>query len=71
MNRLNNRVRVLRAEHSINQTELANAIGVTQKTISSIEVGQYVPSTVIALTIAEYFDVPVEDVFSLIKPKPD
>ncbi|MFC3194795.1 helix-turn-helix transcriptional regulator [Marinicella sediminis] len=62
---LNNRIRVFRAEHRISQSELAAAIGVSRKTISTIEVGRFVPSTVIALKIAQYFAVTVEDVFSL------
>ena len=62
---LTNRIRVLRAERRMSQSDLAEAIGVSRKTISTIEVGRFVPSTVIALKLAEYFDVPVEDVFSL------
>lgn len=63
---LDNRIRVFRAEHRMSQGELAEAIGVSRKTISTIEVGKFVPSTIIALKIAGYFKVPVEEVFSLI-----
>lgn len=63
---LDNRIRVFRAEHRMSQGELAEAIGVSRKTISTIEVGKFVPSTIIALKIARYFKVPVEEVFSLI-----
>ncbi len=63
--KLNNRIRVYRAEHRLSQGDLAESIGVTRKTISTIEVGRFVPSTVIALKIARYFGVPVEDIFSL------
>ena len=62
---LKNRIRVYRAEYRISQSELAEAIGVSRKTISTIEVGRFVPSTVIALKIAQYFKVPVEKIFSL------
>ena len=62
---LNNRIRVFRAEHRMSQAELAEAIGVTRKTISTIESGRFVPSTVIALRIARYFEVPVEQIFTL------
>ncbi|MBD3298921.1 MAG: helix-turn-helix domain-containing protein [candidate division Zixibacteria bacterium] len=62
---LDNRIRVFRAEHRMSQSDLARAIGVSRKTISTIEVGRFVPSSVIALKIARYFNVPVEDVFSL------
>lgn len=63
--RLENRIRVYRAEHRMSQADLARAIGVSRKTISTIEVGRFVPSTVIALLIARHFEVPVEDIFRL------
>jgi putative transcriptional regulator len=62
---LTNRIRVLRAEHAMSQSDLAAAINVSRKTISTVEVGRFVPSTVIALKIARHFDVAVEEVFSL------
>ena len=62
---LDNRIRVFRAEHRMSQSDLAEAIGVSRKTISTIEVGRFVPSTIIALKIAQFFKVPVEDIFSL------
>jgi putative transcriptional regulator len=68
-NELHNRIRVFRAEHRISQAELAEAIGVSRKTVSTIEVGRFVPSTLIALKIARYFEVPVEEVFSLADPR--
>jgi len=63
--KLENRIRVYRAEHRLSQADLAKIIGVSRKTISTIEVGKFVPSTVIALKIARHFGVPVEDVFYL------
>lgn len=63
--KLENRIRVYRAEHRLSQAELATIIGVSRKTISTIEVGKFVPSTVIALKIAQHFGVPVEDIFHL------
>ncbi|MAP93582.1 MAG: transcriptional regulator [Ponticaulis sp.] len=62
---LENRIRVLRAEKRVSQADLAEAIEVSRKTISTIEVGRFVPSTVIALKLAAYFAVPVEDIFWL------
>lgn len=62
---LKNRIRVFRAEHRLSQSDLAELIGVSRKTISTIEVGRFVPSTVIALKLAQYFKVPVEEIFSL------
>lgn len=64
-NELSNRIRVFRAEHRLSQADLARAINVSRKTISTIEVGRFVPSTIIALKIARHFEVPVEDIFSL------
>jgi len=65
MDDLHNRIRVFRAEHRMSQADLAEAIGVSRKTISTIEVGRFIPSTVIALKIARYFNVPIEEIFSL------
>lgn len=62
---LENRIHVFRAEHRITQSDLANEIGVSRKTISTIEVGRFTPSTIIAMKIARYFEVPVEEIFSL------
>ena len=62
---LDNRIRVFRAEHRMSQGDLADAIGVSRKTISTIEVGRFTPSTVIALKLARHFGVPVEEIFSL------
>lgn len=67
---LNNRIRVFRAEHRLSQAELASAINVSRKTISTIEVGRFTPSVVIALKLARYFDVPVEEIFSLVNETP-
>ena len=61
---LKNRIRVFRAEHRLSPNDLAKAIGVSRKTISTIEVGRFVPSTIIALQITRHFEVPVEEVFS-------
>lgn len=66
--RLDNRIRVYRAEQRLSQADLARLIGVSRKTISTIEVGRFVPSTVIALKIARQFGVSVEDVFQLKDP---
>lgn len=62
---LSNRIKVLRAEKDISQSDLAEAIQVSRKTISTIEVGRFVPSTIIALKLAAYFGVSVEEIFWL------
>jgi putative transcriptional regulator len=61
---LGNNLKKLRFEHeNISQQALANAVGVTRLTIHSIENGKFNPSTLLALKIARYFKVPLEDVF--------
>jgi len=66
--KLENKLRKFRFEHhEISQQDLANAVGVTRLTIHSIEAGKFNPSTLLALKIARYFNVPVEDIFFLVK----
>ncbi len=65
MDELSNSIALLRAGRQISQTELAEAIGVSRKTISTVETGRFTPSVVIALKLAQFFEVPVEQVFSL------
>ncbi|MEC8449584.1 MAG: helix-turn-helix transcriptional regulator [Pseudomonadota bacterium] len=62
---LDNHIHKLRLQHKISQQELADAIGVSRKTISTVETGRFTPSVVIALKIAGYFAIPVEQVFAL------
>lgn len=62
---LSNKIKVHRAIKNISQEELANAIGVTRKTINTIETSKYIPSTVIALKISCYFSVPFEEILQL------
>jgi DNA-binding XRE family transcriptional regulator len=61
--RLANRLRVARAERDLSQTELADAVGVSRQTISSIETGQYVPSALLAFRLAAALGVPVDTLF--------
>lgn len=60
-----NRLHDLRSIEKISQQDLANAIGVSRKTISTIETGRFTPSVVIALKLADFFKVSVEDIFTL------
>lgn len=63
---LQNNLRTLRFEHDqISQQDLANAVGVTRLTIHSIENGKFNPSTFLALKIARFFGLAVEDIFYL------
>jgi len=56
---------VARAEMNITQGELAERIGVTRQAVNSIELGKYVPSTVLALKMAKLFRKSVEELFML------
>jgi DNA-binding XRE family transcriptional regulator len=60
-----NRIAVLRTERGISRRDLADALGVHYQTIGYLERGEYSPSLHLALRIADYFEVPVEVVFSL------
>lgn len=62
---MKNKIRIYRAIKEVTQSELAKIIGVSRQTISAIEKNRYVPSTVLALKLAKYFEVHVEEVFEL------
>jgi putative transcriptional regulator len=59
-----NRIAMLRAERGISRRDLSEAVGVHYQTIGYLERGEYSPSLYLALRIAEYFEVPVEIIFS-------
>ena len=59
-----NRGRELREAHGRSQAALAEAVGVTRQTIISLERGGYVPSLLLAMSLAERFGMAVEDVFA-------
>ncbi len=57
------RIRELRKIHKLSQADLADAVGTTRQTITSIEVGKYTASLVLAYKIAHYFNLSIEEVF--------
>ncbi len=59
------RIKELRKERKISQSELAEAVGVTRQTITSIEVEKYVASLQLAYKIAVFFGLTIEEVFEL------
>lgn len=65
MAELENTLRAAREARGLTQAELAERIGVSRKTINTVENGVYVPSTVIALKLARVLDSSVEALFSL------
>lgn len=61
-----NRVREYRfANNEMTQQELASAIGVARQTIIAIEQGKFCPTLESALRMAQFFEVPVEELFLL------
>ena len=62
---MQNFIAKLRKESGLSQQELADAINVSRKTISTVETARFTPSVIIALKIAQYFNTSVESLFSL------
>ena len=65
-----NRIGVLRAELGVSRQELADAVGVNYQTIGFLERGEYGPTLRLAFQIAEFFNLPVEAIFSTQPLKP-
>jgi putative transcriptional regulator len=59
-----NRIAMLRAERGISRRQLAEALSVHYQTVGYLERGEFSPSLHLALRISEYFEVPVEVIFS-------
>ena len=57
------RIRELRKMRKLSQEELAEAVGTTRRTITSIEVGKYTASLPLAWKIARFFSLNIEEVF--------
>lgn len=62
---LSNRLKEARARLGLTQAELALRVGVSRKTINTVENGVFVPSTVLALRLARALGAPVEELFQL------
>lgn len=62
---LSNRLRDLRAERDLTQAALAEMVGVSRKTINTVENGVFVPSATLALRLARALGCTVEAIFSL------
>lgn len=60
---LRNRLKVARAEKNLSQGDLAQLIGVSRNTISSIETGQFNPTAKLALILCIALDIKFEDLF--------
>ena len=60
---MKNRVRELRLHNELSQADLGDALCVSRQTINSIEKDRYTPSLPLALALARYFGVTVEEMF--------
>jgi putative transcriptional regulator len=60
---MTNRLRVLRAERSWSQADLATRLGVSRQTVNALETGRYHPSLPRAVDIARVFACRIEDIF--------
>ena len=60
---MKNQVRSLRTRQGLAQGQLAEEMGVSRQTINSIETGRYTPSLPLAMALARFFGVTVEEMF--------
>ena len=61
--RLYNRIKERRGELGLTQAELAERVGVTRKTVNTVENSVFTPSTILALKLSEALDLSVEQLF--------
>jgi len=61
--RVKNRIRVLRAERDWSQAEVADRLGIARQTVNALEAGKYAPSLPLAFKISKLFEQPVEQIF--------
>ncbi len=62
---MKNTIRVERARKKLTQAALADLVKVSRQTINAIELGKYVPSTVVALRLSKVFGISVNEIFEL------
>lgn len=60
-----NCIKEMRSKKNVTQEELAQVAGVSRQTIIAIEKGNYTPSLLLAMNLANFFNVPVEKLFTL------
>lgn len=63
---LDNTLKVQRAKKDLTQEQLADLVGVTRKTINTVENKKYIPSTYLALKLSQVLEVTVEELFQII-----
>ena len=62
---MKNQIKVERAKKNWTQADLAQRVGVSRQAVNAVETGKFVPSTVLALKIAQAFGTTVDQVFQL------
>ena len=62
---MKNSIKVQRAKKNITQADLARLAKVSRQTINAMELGKYVPSTVLSLRLASIFETEVNEIFTL------
>lgn len=62
---IKNTIKQLRQSKNLTQEDLAAALSVSRQTIISIEKGNYTPSLLLAMQIAKFFKLSIEEIFSL------
>ena len=62
---MKNSIKVERAKKNLTQAKLAEMVGVSRQTINSMELGKYVPSTVLSLRLSQVFETTVNQIFEL------
>ncbi len=60
-----NRIRELRSARDLSQGDLARAVNVSRQTVNAIETERYTPSLPLALALAKFFELPVEQIFGV------
>lgn len=60
---MKNRLKILRAERSWTQNDLASALEVSRQTVNAIETGKYDPSLPLAFKLSRLFELPIEEIF--------
>ena len=64
---LGNRLKEIRTQRGLTQTDLAALVGVSRKTINTVENSVFVPSTILALALAKTLNTTVEELFFIVE----
>lgn len=67
---VHSRLAAIRRQRGIPAAELARSAGVSRQTVYAMEAGSYVPNTAVALRLARFLEVPVEELFHLDPGRP-